>query len=299
MIDTKITTFIWAAKLNSFTKAAEMLNLTQPAVTQHIKQLEGYYKVKLFKKVGRQIYLTEEGELLFKYAKEIETDSLFIERTLKNKSALNKRYNVGTTLTIGEFVLPDMLGQYKRQHENIDVIIHVHNTEENLKRLTSGELDLSIVEGPFDKNRFKYKKMRDDELVLVASPASSFAKMGEVSLEDVAYSGKLILREKGSGTRIVFENKMSDVGLSLIDLKIYMEVGSIGAIKSLVQADLGYTVVSMEAVEKEVKEGTLVVVPIKGIKIMREFNFIYFDISQNSFIQEFMEYIMNFGDTVK
>ncbi len=299
MIDPKITTFIWAAKLNSFTKAAEMLNLTQPAVTQHIKQLEGYYKVKLFKKVGRQIYLTEEGELLLKYAKEIEANSLFIERTLNNKSALNKRYNVGTTLTIGEFVLPDMLGQYKRQHENIDVIVHVHNTDENLKRLTSGELDLSIVEGLFDKNRFKYKKMRDDELVLVASPVSDFARKEEVSLEDVAYSGKLILREKGSGTRMVFENKMSDMGLSLTDLKVYMEVGSIGAIKSLVQANLGYTVVSMEAVRKEVMDGTLVIVPIQGLKIMREFNFIYMNMSQNSFIQEFMEYIMNFGDTVK
>ncbi|EPR12714.1 LysR family transcriptional regulator [Ruminiclostridium papyrosolvens] len=299
MIDPKITTFIWAAKLNSFTKAAEMLNLTQPAVTQHIKQLEEHYKVKLFKRVGRQIYLTEEGELLFKYAKEIEANSLFIERTLKNKSALNKRYNVGTTLTIGEFVLPDMLGQYKRHHENIDVIVHVHNTDENLKRLSSGELDLSIVEGPFDKNRFKYKKMRDDELVLVVSPASSFASKGEVRLEDVAYGGKLILREKGSGTRMVFENKMSDIGLSLTDLKVYMEVGSIGAIKSLVQANLGYTVVSMEAVEKEVRDGSLVVLPIQGIKIMREFNFIYMDMSQNSFIQEFMEYIMNFGDIIK
>ncbi len=293
MIDPKITTFIWAAKLKSFTKAAEMLNLTQPAVTQHIKQLEVHYKVKLFKKVGRQIYLTEEGEILFKYAKDLEANSLFVERTLRNKSALNKRYNVGTTLTIGEYVLPDMLGRFKQENENIDIIVHVHNTDENLKRLSSGELDLSIVEGLFDKNRFKYKKMRDDELVLVASPVSSFARVGEVSLEDVAYGGKLILREKGSGTRMVLENKMSDMGLSLTDLKVYMEVGSIGAIKSLVQANLGYTVVSLEAVDKEVREGTLVIVPIKGIKIMREFNFIYTDISQNSFIQEFMDYITN------
>ncbi len=296
MIDPKITTFIWAAKLNSFTKAAQMLNLTQPAVTQHIKQLEGHYKVNLFNKVGRQIHLTEEGELLFEYAKEIEANSLFIERTLHNKSALNKRYNVGTTLTIGEFVLPHILGQYKIQHENIDVIVHVYNTDENLKRLTSGELDLSIVEGLFDKSRFKYKKMRDDELVLVASPASTFARKGKVSLEDVAYSGKLILRENGSGTRRVFENKMTEIGLSLADLKVYMEVGSIGAIKSLVQANLGYTVVSREAVKKEVREGLLVVVPIQGIKIMREFNFIFMDMSQNSFIQEFVEYIMNFGE---
>ncbi|ACL75011.1 LysR family transcriptional regulator [Ruminiclostridium cellulolyticum] len=298
MIDPKITTFIWAAKLSSYTRAAEMLNLTQPAVTQHIKQLEEHYKVKLFKKVGRQICLTEEGELLFKYAKEFEASSLFIERTLRNKSAVNKHYNIGTTLTIGEFVLPGILGQYKKQHDNIDIIIHVHNTDENLKRLTNGELDLSIVEGPFDKNKYKHKKMRNDELVLVASPASSLAKKGAVIMEDIAFGGKLILREKGSGTRMILENKITEMGLSLSDLKVYMEVGSIGAIKSLVQANLGYTLVSMEAVRREVRDGTLVVVPITGVRIMREFNFIYTDMSQNSFIEEFINYIMSFRESV-
>lgn len=293
MIDSKLITFINIAKLKNYTRVAEILNLTQPAVSQHIKQLEDYYEVKLIMRKGRQISLTEEGELLFRYAKELEANSVTLERLLKNKSAIIKRYNIGATLTIGEFVLPRLLGEYKEAHQNIDIIMHVYNLEEILKRLSSGEFDLGIVEGPFDKAKLNFKKLQDDELVLVASPLSSFSQKSTVDMSDVINEGKLIMREKGSATRLIFENKLLDSGLSLSDLNIYMEVGSIGAIKSLVQANLGYTVISKEAVKHEVSLGSLNIIPIQGIKIMREFNFIYPIHGQNDFIQEFMNHLIN------
>jgi len=292
MIDSKIITFINVAKLKNYTRVAELLNLTQPAVSQHIKQLEEHYKVKLIMKKGRQISLTEEGELLFRYAKDVEANSLLIERKLKNKSAVIKRYNIGATLTIGEFVLPRLLGEYKRLHDNVDVIMHVHNLEEICKRLGNGNFDLGIVEGPFDKSKFDYNKLKDDELVLVASPQSSFSQKAKVNISDIINEGKLIMREKGSGTRMVFENKLLELGINLSDLKIYMEVGSIGAIKSLVQANLGYTVISIEAVKREAEAGTLTVIPIEGVKIMREFNFIYSGHGQKDFIEEFMDFLI-------
>ena len=291
MMDSKLSTFIHVAKLKSYTRAAEMLNLTQPAVSQHLKQLEEYYEVKLIKKKGRQISLTEEGELLFKNAKEFEANFLILKRKLKNKSSVIKRYNIGATLTIGEFVLPNLLGDYKRVHSNIDVIMHVYNLEEVLKRMSNGEFDLGIVEGPFDKSKFNYKKLKDDELVLVAAPINSIAKKAKVELSEIINEGKLILREKGSGTRMIFENKLLELGVSLSDLKIYMEVGSIGAIKSLVEANLGYTVISKEAVKREVKAGTIVIIPIQGIRIMREFNFVFLDQSPEDFIEDFIGFI--------
>ena len=293
MIDAKIITFLKVANLKSYTKAAEMLNLTQPAVSQHIKQLEDYYNVKLIMKKGRQISLTEEGELLLRYAKEAEANSMLIERKLINKTAVIKRYNIGATLTIGEFVLPSLLGEYKRLHDNIDIIMHVHNLEEICKRLGNGNFDLGIVEGPFDKSKFNYKKLKDDELVLAASPQSNFSQKAKVTIGDIINDGKLIMREKGSGTRMVFENKLYELGIKLSDLKIYMEVGSIGAIKSLVQANLGYTVISIEAVKREAEAGTLVVIPIEGVKIMREFNFIYPNHSQKDFIEGFMDFLIS------
>ena len=292
MMDSKLTTFINVAKLRSYTRAAELLNLTQPAVTQHIKQLEEYYDVKLIKKKGRQISLTEEGELLLKNAKEFEANSLLLERKLRNKSAVIKSYNIGATLTIGEFVLPNLLGKYKSLHKNIDVIMHVHNLEEVLKRMSNGEFDLGIVEGPFDKSKFNYKKLKDDELVLVVSPQNGMFKREKVEISEIINDGRLILREKGSGTRMIFENKLQELGYSLSDLKIYMEVGSIGAIKSLVEANLGYTVISKEAVKREVEAGTLAIIPIQGVRIMRELNFVFLDHSPKDFTEDFMRFLI-------
>ncbi len=291
MMDSKLATFICAAKLKSYTKAAQMLNLTQPAVSQHIKQLEEHYGVKLIKKNGRHISLTEEGELLFKNAKEFEASSVLLERKLKNKSSVIKRYNIGATLTIGEFVLPRLLGDYKRIHNNIDVIMHVHNLDEILKRMSNGEFDLGIVEGPFDKSKFNYKKLKDDELVLAASPVNNLAERESVEISELINDGKLIMREKGSGTRMIFENKLKELGYNLSDLKIYMEVGSIGAIKSLIEANLGYTVISKEAVNREVEAGTLSIIPIQSVKIMREFNFIFLEQSPEDFINDFMTFL--------
>ena len=177
-------------------------------------------------------------------------------------------------------------------YNNIDIIMHVHNLEEVLKRMNNGEFDLGIVEGPFDKSKFNYKKLKDDELVLVAAPLNSLAKRSKVEISEIINEGKLILREKGSGTRMIFENKLLEIGVSLSDLKIYMEVGSIGAIKSLVEANLGYTVISKEAVKREVEAGTLVIIPIHGIRIMREFNFVFLDQSPEDFIVDFMRFLI-------
>lgn len=291
MIDAKLNTFIHVATLNSYTRAAEQLNLTQPAVSQHIKQLEEYYGVKLMIKKGRQIFLTEEGELLLKYAKKLMADSVTVERALRNKSSVIKRYNIGATLTIGEFILPELLGEYKMLHPNIDIIMHVYNTETVENRLSSGEFDLCVIEGPFNRSKFNYKKLKDDELVLAVSPRSDLSKRGVASISEIVTGGKLIMREKGSGTRVVFEDKLIALGINLSDMKVYMEVGSIGAIKSLVEANLGYTVISMEAVKKEVENGTLKVIPIYGIRIMREFNFIYLESGQEDFISDFMLFL--------
>lgn len=291
MIDSKLTTFINVARFKSYTKTAEFMNMTQPAITQHIQQLEDYYKVNLIAKKGRQVYLTEEGQILLKYAGEMEAKALTLERELKNKSAVAKRYNIGATLTIGEFVLPDSLGEYKKLHSNIDIIMNVNNLEEVLKRLKSGEIDLGIVEGPFDKSKFICKKYKEDELVLAVSPSSRFARSSEVVIEDIIESGRLILREKGSGTRKTFENKLAELGFSMSDIKVYMEIGNLGAIKSLVEADLGVTVISREAIKREVLANTLKVIPVSGVRFTREFNFVYLEHGPLEFIEEFSVFL--------
>lgn len=289
LMDVKLVSFIALAKFKNYTNAAEYLNLSQPAVSNHIKLLEEYYSTKLFKKIGRNIELTEEGKILFKYAQDI--DALYRKALdeIKNKSGIHRTYKVGASMTIGGYVLPKILAEYQKQNPNIRILLEVYNTEDIEDKLLKRKLDFAVVEGPFDKQKFCYSKFKDDELILAVSPEHYFADKKEVDIKDVI-KGNLILREKGSGTRKIFEQIVLGTGYDIKDINIHMEIGNINAIISLVEANLGYTIISREAIKKELKIGTLKEVPIKDIRIYREFNFIYLDEAKDSFIYDFMDF---------
>lgn len=289
MIDTKLNSFITLAKFKNYSISADYLNLTQPAVSQHIKFLEKYYGVKLFKKKGRNIELTEEGKILYKYAQEIEILYRKAQDEINNKYGITKRYYVGASMTIGGYVLPQILAQHKKKHQNIKLLLEVFNTEDIEDKLLERKLDFAVVEGPFDKNKFCFRKFKDDELVLVVSTEHEFSQKKEINIEEIV-AGDLILREKGSGTRKIIEKTVIEAGFSLKDLHIHMEIGSINAIISLVESNMGYTIISREAVKKELTLGTLKEIPIKNIKIFREFNFIYLCEFKDNFIDDFINF---------
>lgn len=289
MLDIRLTTFITVARIKSFTKAAEILNLTQPAVSQHIKYLEEYYGVGLIKKTGKEIGLTEEGLILYKYAKELDILHRNLEAEIRNKSGIHKSYKVGASMTVGGYVLPYILAEYKREHPNRDILLQVNNTEEIISKLLNRKLDLALVEGNFDRNKFSYKKFKDDEMVLAVSDKHQFAKKDKVSIEEIL-RGELIIREKGSGTREIFENKLKELGYDINSFNPYMELGSISAIKSLVEENLGYTIISKETIKRELKQGVIKIVGIEGIQIYREFNFIYLKENNEKFINEFIKF---------
>lgn len=296
LTDIKLNTFITLARIKNYTRAAEILNLTQPAVSQHIRFLEDYYGVRLFRKQGRGIELTDEGKILLKYAEEIELLYRTAESEIRNQSGIIRKYNIGASMTIGGYVLPGILAKHRKIYKNIILLLQVYNTEEITKKLLARKLDFAIVEGPFDKRKFKYKKFRDDELVLAVSPKHDFAKQKCIDISDVI-KGNLILREKGSGTRKIFEDTVVEMGYDLKDIENYMEIGSISAIKTLVESNLGYTVISKETVKKEMEIGSIKVVPIKDVRIVREFNFIYVPDRDEKFMDEFIDFCMKYSDS--
>lgn len=287
MIDQRLITFLTICRTNNFTKAAELLNLTQPAVSKHISSLEQYYGTVLFKRKGRSVVLTEEGKILRDYANAMEAQTSLMEREIRNSSEAVKHYNIGATLTIGEYVLPHILGKYKETYPNIDIAMYVNNTEVIGKKLLEGEIDLGLVEGPFDMGKFRHTVLKNDELVFTVSPLSNFAGRAEVELDEIL-SSRLILREEGSGTRRVLEDKLAALGYSLKQIKPYMEIGSLGAIKSLVELNLGCTIISRAAIQKEAASGSLVSIPIKGVRILRDFCFIYLQESPKEFVDSFI-----------
>ncbi len=291
MLNIKLVTFITVANTKNFTKAADLLNITQPAVSQHINGLEEYYQVKLFYKNGKSMDLTEEGIVLYKYALEMQRLSKIMKVALDNKTAIIKKYYVGATLTIGGYVLPKIIGEYRKFQENQDIILYVENTEAVMKRLFDGDIHLGVIEGPFDKGKVNYQKFKDDELVLAVSPFHDFAARASVTIEEVLKE-RLILREKGSGTRKVFEDRLIKEGYSLEDENIYMEIGNITALISLVESNLGCTIISQEAIKPSLQANTLKIVPIDNFQVMREFNFVYLQLDefQHQFIDEFIQF---------
>lgn len=291
MLNIKLVTFITVANTKNFTKAADLLNITQPAVSQHINGLEEYYQAKLFYKNGKSMDLTEEGIVLYKYALEMQRLSKIMKAALDNKTAIIKKYYVGATLTIGGYVLPKIIGEYRKFQENQDIILYVENTEAVMKRLFDGDIHLGVIEGPFDKGKVNYQKFKDDELVLAVSPFHDFAARASVTIEEVLKE-RLILREKGSGTRKVFEDRLIKEGYSLEDENIYMEIGNITALISLVESNLGCTIISQEAIKPSLQANTLKIVPIDNFQVMREFNFVYLQLDefQHQFIDEFIQF---------
>ncbi len=292
MIDIKVETFITVADTKNFTRAASILNMTQPAISHHIRLLEEYYNVKLLEKKNKNMELTEAGKIFYKYALEMDKISKLAKNHLSNESSIIKRYNVGATLTIGGYVLPPIIGNYKISNKNTEIILQVENTETVIQRLFSGEIILGVIEGTFDKSKVIYEKFKDDELVFAISKEHDLARRKNITIEEIL-SEKLILREKGSGTRQIFENYIAEQGYEPKNIVPYMEIGDITAIMSLVESGLGATVVSKEALNSPFISRKIKSLSIKNMEMKREFNFIYLKNSNMKFIKDFIEFCKN------
>ncbi len=289
MIDTRLITFLTIADTGSFTKAAELLNLTQPAVSQQVKYLEVYYDVKLIRKIGRNIKMTEEGILLCEYIRKMQAMERSMKNHIHNQSSLVKRYKLGATKTIGSYVAPDLLGGYKKLFSSTEVIMEVANTKDTFRKLLNREIDLALVEGPFDKTKYEHVLLQEDELVAAFSCHHPLCVKEEVSLQDVLKE-HLIFREQGSGTREIMENYLLSKGYGAEDWHVFMEIGDITAIKSLIRWNLGYSFISKAAVQTEVAEGSIHIVPIKDFYIKRGFYFVWGKEGPDIFIKSFTDF---------
>ncbi len=289
MIDRAHKIFYLVGLNKSFTKAARIMYISQPAVSQQIKILENKYGNKLIELEGKNVRMTEEGTRLFFRIEE----GLELEEKLKSDldPKRGRKYNIGATLTIGEYVMPELLGNYSQEYTDEDIIMQVENTEIITQLLYERKILLGFVEGEFNKRLFEYSLYKKDEMILVGAKDSGLASRGEINGEELLKE-KLILREKGSGTRKSFEDEMISRGFSMNEFAAYMSIGSLTAIKRMVLKNLGYTIISRLAVEEELKEGRLVEIKTGDLKFFREFNFICNKNEVNPFVSKFVEYCL-------
>lgn len=275
MPDERLKTFLAVARCGNLTHAAKELFISQPAVTLQIHKLEDEYKEALFYRKERGVELTPAGHILYEYAKRI--DHLYDEASEEINALSGKMrgmLRVGATLTIGEYVLPSVMGRFKTAYPLVDILLEVENTQRVVELVTSGLFDCGLVEGPVDNGLIRTENLSADELIIVCSPKHRFADTNNVLLEDILYE-QFIMREPGSGTRKVFEDALIQSGRDVEKLKILMQLGSTQAIKALVSQNLGLSVLSQWTVREELKAGTLCRINIPEINLKRLFNFIF------------------------
>jgi len=273
MLDLKMETFFVVCELMNFTKAAEVLNITQPAVSQQIHGLEEYYGTKLFRYESKKMILTKAGKILYQTAVTMKQDTQMLRDKIRNIDTAEERLFFGATLTIGEFVMADKMISVLKRFPMRQLRMVEGNTKELLGRLRKGEIDFAIVEGNFLKSEFDYQIFSKEKYIPVCSSHYFFEKK-PLQLIDLL-NERLITREKGSGTRDILEKNMEARNLSLDEFKFTTEIGGINAIKTLVNAGCGITFLYEAAVKKELLEGSLMEIELCDFEVTHDFNLIW------------------------
>ncbi|OOP72102.1 LysR family transcriptional regulator [Clostridium beijerinckii] len=273
MLDFRINTFLTVCEYMNFTKAAETLRITQPAVSQHIKYLENTYNAKLFEYEGKKIKLTKVGELVYQISITMKHDEEYLKGKIKEEQLGITSIKFGATLTIGEFILPSKLNSYLNKNKNMKITMIVENTKELLYKLEHGEIDFALVEGYFIKSEYDYVVYSKENYICVAGKNYKFKKQPQ-ALEDL-FGETLIIREKGSGTRDIFEKNLEEQNLTINDFSKVIEIGNINSIKYLVKNNHGITTLYEAAVKKELENGTLQKVEVSDLQKNHNFYFIW------------------------
>lgn len=295
MDDHKLKVFCIVAETKSFSRASEIIRLTQPAVSLQIQALEEMYGTKLFNRSGCVITLTRAGEMLYKYAKEINSLYAAAEKEIGGVTGLTKGIiSVGASSTIGNYILPYVVADFKRKHPKVGVHLHIGNTKHVVDYLNAGNVDIGFVEGDVRKQKLVIEKLIPDELVLIMSPHHPWGKKAVVSVMSLAKE-PLIFREEGSGTRQIIEKYFSKHGISPQQVKIALIMGSTESIKGAVEEGLGVSIVSRWATKKEARYGSLKTAIFKEDKFVRDFSLVRRKAKESSHtVDKFIDFLKNY-----
>lgn len=274
MADRRLQVFHAVAKHLSFTKAAEALFMTQPAVTFQVKQFEEQLQTRLFDRAQGRISLTPAGRIALDYAERILALSAELDTRLKDIGGqVAGPLLIGASMTIGEYVLPQLIGQFKARHPEVAPSLFVGNSETVQDRVAEHTLDLGFIEGDSHLASLHNEVCCEDELQVVCGPTHPLATAAyarPVALTEHPY----VSREAGSGTRAVIDRYLQEVGVAPDSMNMVVELGSPEALKGLVATGLGFAIMSRVIAAKELQLGQLVQVPLKP-PLIRNFSVVY------------------------
>ena len=261
MMDTQLRTFLCFCQTMNFTQAARQLFLTQPAVSQHIHALEKRYGLPLFTHQGKTLALTPAGKTLAAYARLLQNDETLLARKMEACQKGIRRVTFGVTMTIGEYGIAQPAARYLKAHPDVELTLIFGNTQDLLHRLDQGELDFALVEGYYPPGSYDHLLFRLEPFVPVAAASHAFAREPELCRD--LLGERLLVREPGSGTRNILERNLALQGLTLDQFAHRIQIGNMHALIQLLEEDCGITFLYRIAVEKEIADGRIRLLPLK------------------------------------
>jgi DNA-binding transcriptional LysR family regulator len=265
--------FLAVARARSFRRGAETLHLSQPALSQHVRELEGALGARLFDRLGRTVHMTEAGRILEEHATRLFATLADARHAIADLQGLERgTLSIGASTTPGIYVLPGVLGAFRERHPAIEVTLQLGNSEQVQALVRAGELDLGVVgDDGASPTEASLAARIEDELVLVVGPTHAWARRRDIRPAELA-SQPLLLREPGSATRQVTERALARAG---VPYRPGMMLPHTEAIKQSVLAGLGVAFVSVYAIQGEQATGSLRALRVRGLRIVRHFHLIH------------------------
>jgi DNA-binding transcriptional LysR family regulator len=296
MLSTRHEVFYQVAMNLSFSKASQVLFISQPAISKHIKALEGYYKIPLFERKRNTINLTEGGKFLYNQIKEAKRIESLVEYELSvihNKANAKGDLNLGASTTVALYFLPKILSKFHHEFSNIHINLLNRNTDTIIQALLNEAIDIGIVEGRKKNTALIYKPFLSDEVVAVCSKNSFIANKKSIKIKEIV-DLPIVLREQGSGTLEALKENLKPHGIKLSDLKVSVRLSGTEALKNFLKEDTCLGFLPKGAITREIETGELHVVKIEGLKIFRNFYFVQRrDTERNDINKVFIQFCEN------
>jgi len=271
----QLRAFCAVVEKRSFSRAGEVVFLSQPTVSLQISSLEQELGTQLLDRRAREITVTKTGETLYHYAKRILRLIHEAEQAIEQLKGLMKgTLTLGASTIPGEYLLPSLLAEFKGIHPAIDIDLRISDTQGVIAEVLAHEVEIGFVGTREKSDKLIFKSLATDKLVLIAAADSTWLRQDSLSIEQLR-GLPFVLRESGSGTRITVNQKLLEKGIKEEELNVVMRLGSTAAVKRAVESGLGVSFVSEKAIENEIRLGTIKTIPIKDLTLDREFFFVY------------------------
>ena len=290
MDDFRLKVFITAARTLSFTRTAEQLFISQPAVSKHVGELESRYKTQLFVRRGSRLELTPAGETLLTCAERLAGDYRRMEYEMSLcASAVEGELRLGASTTIAQYLLPPILARFTTRFPGVRVSMMSGNSDQVEQALCGRSIDLGMVESLSRRQGLHYTLFRPDELVLVARPGGKYARRETVTPEELPRI-PLVLRESGSGTLEVIAAALAARGIRLSQFDVTMRLGSTEGIKAFVRNSDAMAILSVISVVDELRSGTLRIVDVDSLALTRDFVFVHPEAEPARLVRQFVDF---------